>query len=199
MCKLIAVTNRKLCRGDFLGQIEILAEAGVDSIVLREKDLGEEEYEPLAIQVLDICREYRTECILHQNIGIAGILGQKKIHLSLPAAQKNKEALKGFQVVGVSTHSLEQVQEAEKCNASYVFFGHVFPTDCKKGVPPRGLHFLQEICHNASVPVYAIGGITPQNAAQAVKAGAAGVCVMSWGMQEEKSQIQSFVAACHRM
>ena len=102
-------------------------------------------------------------------------------------------------MVGISTHSLEQVQEAEKCNASYVFFGHVFPTDCKKGVPPRGLHFLEKICHNASVPVYAIGGITPQNAAQAVKAGAAGVCVMSWGMQEDRSQIQSFVAACHRM
>ena len=199
MCKLIAITNRKLCRGDFLGQIKILAEAGVDSIVLREKELGEEEYEALAIKVLDICREYKTECLLHQNIGIARKLGQAGIHLSLPAAQKNKDILRDFKVVGISTHSLEQVQEAEKCNASYVFFGHVFPTDCKKGVPPRGLHFLEKICHNASVPVYAIGGITPQNAAQAVKAGAAGVCVMSWGMQEDRSQIQSFVAACHRM
>ena len=121
MCKLIAITNSKLCRGDFLGQIKILAEAGVDSIVLREKELGEEEYESLAIKVLDICREYKTECLLHQNIGIARKLGQAGIHLSLPAAQKNKDILRDFKVVGISTHSLEQVEEAEKCNASYVF------------------------------------------------------------------------------
>lgn len=199
MCKLIAVTNRKLCRGDFLEQIKILAKAGADQIVLREKDLDEREYEALAVKVLSVCREYKSECVLHQNIAVAKRLGEPGIHLSLPAAQKHKEDLKNFKTAGISTHSLEQVREAERCNASYVFFGHVFPTDCKKGVPPRGLPLLQEICRKASIPVYAIGGISPHNAAQAAEAGAAGICVMSWGMQGSMEQIQSFVASCHRM
>jgi thiamine-phosphate pyrophosphorylase len=105
--------------------------------------------------------------------------------------------LADFALLGVSTHSVEQIQEACEIGASYVFYGHVFQTDCKKGVPPRGLELLQRMCAQADVPVYAIGGITPENAMQAVDAGAAGVCVMSWGMQENRETIQAFVQQCH--
>lgn len=199
MCKLIAITNRKLCQGDFLKQIQILAEARVDRIVLREKDLDERAYEALAKQVLAICREYQTECVLHQKIEAAKCLGAAKIHLSLPMAQKHREELKNFELVGISTHSLEQIQMAQDCNVDYVFYGHVFQTDCKKGVPPRGLSLLRQMCQYASVPVYAIGGISPENARQAIDAGASGVCVMSWGMQQRKEKIQEFVKACHGM
>ena len=192
MCKFIAITNRTLCKGDFLNQIKLLAKSSVDAIVLREKDLPEAEYEALAQKVNAVCQEYGTECILHQNVEVAKRLGVKKIHLSLPLAQKYRKELEWFEKVGVSTHSLEQIRQAQECSADYVFFGHVFATDCKKGVPPRGLAKLRDVCSGAKVPVYAIGGIEPDNAAQAIAAGAAGVCIMSYGMQASEKQIRDF-------
>ncbi len=192
MCKLIAITNRTLCKGNFLGQIELLAKAGVDAVVLREKDLTEKEYESLAKKVYAVCQKYGIDCILHQNVAVAKRMGVKKIHLSLPLAQKYQNELDWFDTVGVSTHSLEQIEEAQKCGADYVFFGHVFATDCKKGVSPRGTGQLQEMCSAAKVPVYAIGGITPENVDQAVHAGASGVCMMSYGMQASMEQIVAF-------
>lgn len=193
MCKVIAVTNRLLCQGDFLEQICILGRAGVDQIVLREKDLTESEYEQLAEKVLSICEGFPVTCSLHQNIQPARHLGAKSLHLSLPLAKKYQRDLEDFEWFGISTHSLEQLREAKEYGADYVFYGHVFATDCKKGMPPRGVYALQEICREAEIPVYAIGGISPENALQAVEAGAAGVCVMSWAMQQDEETIRAFV------
>ncbi len=193
MCKFIVVTNRTLCRGDFLEQIHAICLAGADKIILREKDLSEESYEELAEKVCSVCGNYNTELVLHQNISVSRRLGVKKIHLSVPALVEHFRELEGFEQIGVSVHSRQQLETAKKCGASYVFYGHVFQTDCKKGVPPRGSMALHEICEQAEVPVYAIGGISPENAAEALKAGADGVCVMSWGMQQSEAAMREFI------
>ena len=70
-----------------------------------------------------------------------------------------------------------------KCGATYLTAGHVFLTDCKKGVPARGLDFLADVCRAVNVPVYAIGGINDKNAGDCIQAGAAGVCMMSGYMR----------------
>ena len=197
MCKVIAVTNRMLCQRNFLEQIRILGRAGVDQIVLREKDLEESVYEELAKQVLSACKDVSVKCSVHQNIRVAKRLHVKNLHLSLPLAMENRQELEDFDWFGISTHSLEQLVEAQKCGADYVFYGHVFSTDCKKGVPSRGLPALREICKAAEIPVYAIGGISPENALWAVEAGAAGICVRSWGMQQSEEVIRAFVEKCH--
>ncbi|HEX2925559.1 MAG TPA: thiamine phosphate synthase, partial [Ruminiclostridium sp.] len=61
--------------------------------------------------------------------------------------------------------------------------GHIYETDCKKGVLPRGLSFLKEVCSSVSIPVFAIGGITKDRACETAATGASGVCVMSEAMQ----------------
>ena len=63
--------------------------------------------------------------------------------------------------------------------ASYVTGGHIFATDCKKGVPPRGLDFLKAVCSSVNIPVYAIGGINGDNINSVLNAGASGACIMS--------------------
>lgn len=50
-------------------------------------------------------------------------------------------------------------KEAEQLGASYLTAGHIYATDCKRGLPPRGLGFLKEVCREVSIPVYGIGGI----------------------------------------
>ena len=67
--------------------------------------------------------------------------------------------------------------------AAYLTAGHIFQTDCKMGVPPRGIRFLEEICENVSIPVFAIGGVKPGNLHQVQGAKAAGACMMSEYME----------------
>lgn len=190
MFKIIAVTNRKLCHIDFLEQIEILAKSEVDSIILREKDLSEEEYYDLAKNVLRICEKYNKECILHNFVGVAKMLGQSKIHLSLPMLEKHHKEVKNFEKVGVSIHSLEEVERAVTLGATYITAGHIFQTDCKKDLEPRGVSFLENICRGVGVPVYAIGGISKYNINLVKETGAKGACLMSSLMKAEANELK---------
>lgn len=199
MCKLIAITNRKLCKGDFLEQIDLLCKAGVDQIVLREKDLSEEAYLSLAKDVKEVCDTYQTPLFLHKFLHCYEKLPTAGIHLSVPDLVQYTEEIKGIPHIGVSTHSMEQVAVAKECGADYVFFGHVFETACKEGVPPRGVLQLEAICKGTSLPVYAIGGICGENISEVIKAGAKGACVMSFGMQAEEKQLRELVRICHEI
>ena len=84
-----------------------------------------------------------------------------------------------FSVIGASCHSVEQAQLAEKLGCTYITIGHIFPTDCKKDLAPRGTDFLKDICKSVSIPVYAIGGINSDNFSLVMNAGANGGCIMS--------------------
>lgn len=176
---MLAVTNRKLCRGPFLEQIEFLAGKHPAGIILREKDLTEPEYEELAGKVLDICSRHDTRCILHTWPEAARNLNCGCIHLPMKILENGKGTLDGFEQIGASVHSVEEAVCAYELGASYLTAGHIFRTDCKKGIPGRGLAFLNQVCTSVPIPVYGIGGITPGNADQVLAWGAAGYCVMS--------------------
>lgn len=183
----ICVTNRTLCRDDFLTRIDHIAKKGVaDAILLREKDLTEREYLELAEKVLSICKSHNRRCILHTYYKAAKELGCKEIHLPLPLLQKMREegAKQWFTTVGTSVHSLKQANLAMHLQADYMTAGHIFETDCKKGLPGRGLSFLSKVVCKSEVLVYGIGGISADNAGQIMETGAAGVCIMSGFMLE---------------
>lgn len=179
MFKIISVTNRHLCPDNFLHRIEQLACHGIDAVILREKDLPEVQYEYLAKKALQICDRYQVPCVLHHFTQVARNLGANRIHLSLPNLQSQPQVARQFATVGVSVHSLGEAQQAEALGATYLMAGHVFQTDCKKGLPPRGISFLEEICQKVALPVYAVGGISPANIGQVKSSGAAGGCLMS--------------------
>ena len=184
MSDLICITNRKLCSNNFSDQIEMIASAHPKAIVLREKDLSEKEYEQLARHVMQICQKHGTQCILHSFSNVATALGATAVHMPLPLLQKMTPQEKShFQIIGASCHSLEEAKEAQDLGCTYITAGHIFLTDCKKGLPGRGLPFLEEICKTVRIPVYAIGGISSQNIESVRKTGAAGACIMSGFMR----------------
>lgn len=186
MSDILCVTNRRLCSGDFLTQLEKIAKARPAGIILREKDLSEEEYMDLAGKVMKICTRAGVPCILHSFPAAARKLHAEAIHLPLDLFLAMDEGEKAsFRVIGVSCHSPEEAAAAEKHGATYISVGHIFDTDCKKGVPGRGLVFLEEVCKAAAIPVYAIGGISPENIETVRHAGAAGACIMSGLMRCE--------------
>ena len=186
MSDILCVTNRILCKEDFLARVEKIAANKPKGMILREKDLSEKEYKELAVKVIQICEKYDVPCILHSFVNAAIELGAEDIHLPLHILREMDAKTKdNFKIIGASCHSVEEAQEAERSGCTYITAGHVFVTDCKKGLAPRGLEFLQNVCKSVSIPVYAIGGISSENINAVRKVGAAGACVMSGLMRCE--------------
>ena len=186
----IAVTNRHLCEGDFLERIRQIAQGDeYNAILLREKDLSHEEYEELAGKVLKITNQEGKKCILHTDYRAALSLSHPFVHIPLSVmeqmSQKERKNLrKSVKEMSTSIHSLEQLKEAEAFSMDFVIAGHIFAFFCKKGLPPRGLSFLENICDNSEVPVYAIGGMTKEREPEVMRKGASGICIMSGCMRE---------------
>lgn len=186
---LICVTNRTLCREDFLNRIEQLATSHPAAILLREKDLAEAAYTELAEKVLCICKKCNTLCILHNYEHTAQTLHHPALHLPLPILRTLTETERmKYRILGSSCHSVEDAKEAAALGCTYITAGHIFDTDCKKGLPGRGVDFLRQVCSAVSIPVYAIGGICPENIEVVRSAGAAGACIMSSAMMCEDTE-----------
>ncbi len=192
--RLIAVTDRKYFfdREDpekaFFRQLERLFSLDLKAVVLREKDLGLEEYLRLAEKVKGIAGEgRRCRLILHQYPEAAEALGIDAVHLPLhilrELREKSPERLNGFRTVGTSVHSTEDAHIAVQCGASYLFAGNIYETTCKPGLEGRGLAWLKEVAGSVNIPVYGIGGITPGRMKEILETGAAGGCMMSGSMR----------------
>ena len=195
--KLNIISNRKLCENENLEkQIEkifsayqrkiILENFEIIALTLREKDLYKNEYLKLVEKIYPICQKYRIDLILHQNYDLN--LDKKykieEIHLSydnFKSLNKNirEELIKKYKRIGVSIHSLDEAKEVENLGATYVVAGHIFKTDCKKGLEPRGLNFIKELSSILTIPIFAIGGINQENSNLVLNSGAFGVCMMS--------------------
>lgn len=180
MCKkekhrLVCVTQRAACEGDFFRQMEAILSMKPARVILREKDLPLSEYEALARRLLPLCQ--RAGVPLTCNGPVPGwTLPGCGVQLSFANRDLRGTGECGF---GVSVHAPEEAAALIESPAAYLIAGHVFPTDCKKGVPARGLDFLRQVCESARQPVYAIGGITPERVPKVLQARAAGYCVMS--------------------
>lgn len=188
MFEIYCVTNRELCAGDFLTRIDEIAKSNISGIILREKSLCESEYTLLAKEVLSICKKHDANCILHTHVEAALSLNHRKIHLPLDVLKSTpKECLKRFDTIGASCHSLEDAKYAQSFICTYITAGHIFPTECKKGVPQKGTAFLKNICSNVDIPVFAIGGINKSNIKELENTGIFGFCVMGDAMKSENA------------
>ena len=195
--KLNIISNRKLCENENLEkQIKkifsayekkiILKNFEIVTLTLREKDLDKNEYLNLVEKIYPICKKYRIDLILHQNYDL-NLDKKYKIggfHLSyeiFKSLNKNirEKLIKKYKRIGVSIHSLEEARKVENLGASYVVAGHIFETDCKKGLEPRGLNFIKELSSILTIPIFAIGGINKENSNLVLNSGAFGVCMMS--------------------
>jgi thiamine-phosphate pyrophosphorylase len=177
-------------------KIAELAAAGVDWVQIREKDLSARELASLTRHALRIAANSSgksscaTRILINDRLDLAIAKRAAGVHLgerSLPTGEAKrlvesalrKQAVeKGF-LIGVSCHSLESARAAEDSGADYIFFGPVFPTPSKETFgPPQGTELLEQVCRGVTIPVLAIGGITPENAKTCRNAGAAGIAAI---------------------
>ena len=195
--KLNIISNRKLCENENLEkQIEkifstyekkiILENFEIVALTLREKDLNKNKYLKLIEKIYPICQKYKINLILHQNydLSLDDKYNIEEIHLSygiFKSLNENikAELIKKYKRIGVSIHSLNEAKEVESLGASYVVAGHIFETDCKKGLKPRGLKFVEDLSSTLTIPIFAIGGIDEKNSQSVIDSGAFSVCMMS--------------------
>jgi thiamine-phosphate pyrophosphorylase len=166
------VTDRR--QGDVVAHSIRAVADGVDIIQVREKDLSGTDLLDLVCRIRDAAAGTKTKVMVNGRLDIALIAGLDGVHLpgdGLPAAQVRPHV----GTLGVSCHSMEEAVQAERDGVDYIIFGPVFETPGKKAV---GIDALRRVTLSLKIPVLAIGGITAENTAAAIDAGAAGIAAI---------------------
>lgn len=185
--RFIAVTNRALCTQPFLEQVKRVVACSPHALILREKDLDDASYAALAREVLALCEQANVPCFVHGRPHIAEALRCPRLHLPLAQLEalvrERPDALRPFSELSVSCHSEQDARQAERLGATRLILGTIFETDCKPGLAGAGVGLVRAACNATSLPVFAIGGVTPERLPALLEAGAAGGCMMSGFMR----------------
>src|SRR5881394_849788 len=146
---------------------------GVDIVQLREKELGREEIERSAQTFRRICDTYSALFIVNDDPYLAQSCDADGVHVGQDdaAAAEAREVLGPEAIIGLSTHSEEQLAASAEQPVDYVSVGPVWETPTKAGRPGVGLGLVEHAAANAPHPFFAIGGIDPTNAPDVVAAG----------------------------
>lgn len=179
MLKILAITNHALVSTNYWDRLEKIVASPIDSIILREKTLSEDDYAEYAQRLLKLCNIHDKTCILHNFGKVAVRLHIPRFQCSLSYLESHSSLLYYMTNLGVSVHTVAEAKRAEELGATYIMASHVFPTSCKKDMPPIGVDTVREICQAVSIPVYALGGINLETITQLRDIPITGVALMS--------------------
>jgi thiamine-phosphate pyrophosphorylase len=196
--RLMFITNRKLSVRPLSEIVESACASGVKLVQLREKDLNGKSLYELAVQLREVTSRHDAKLFINDRLDIALAVNADGIVIpETGLAVQTVKKIKPEFLVGRSVHSIDGAREAEASGADFLIAGHIFETPSKPNALPRGLALLHEISSTVKIPVFAVGGITPENARQCTQSGAFGVAAMSSVMQSAdiSKTIQAFQAA----
>ncbi len=154
---------------------------GARIIQLRDKHHSKGELLAIAQKLKDLCHKSDALLIINDHLDIALAADADGLHIGqtdLPLSVVRRE-LPIDKIVGCSTTTLAQAQEAEAEGADYIAVGSIFPSPTKGSTTVVGLEGLRQIRHGISIPLVAIGGINKDNIAQVMAAGADSAAVIS--------------------
>ncbi|MCZ2822921.1 MULTISPECIES: thiamine phosphate synthase [unclassified Modestobacter] len=185
--RLLVLTDRTQCRGSLTATVATAVDAGARAVVLREKDLPLAERARLATELQALLAPVGGVLVW---AGAAGSAGRAAVHLS--AADPLPTPRPGW--LGRSCHTAVELARARAEGCDHAFLSPVFLTASKPGHGPAlGLTGLAELVPHGP-PVYALGGIGPEDVAGCLAAGARGVAVMG-GVMRDPSSVRDHLAA----
>lgn len=194
---LVFITDRRLACDDLSARVEKILAAGAGYVMLREKDLKEDELTGLAEVLAKVCEKHGRWLIVNGSLKAA--LAAGAFGLQLPFSRIDEARAAGYERIrlGVSVHSLAEALAAKEAGADWLLAGHVYASCCKEGLPGRGTVFIKEIREATALPVWAVGGLRPNNIGPVFAAGARAVCVRSALMQspDPEALTASYLAA----
>lgn len=151
--------------GDHVDIIKAACQAGARVVQYRDKRSDKKALLENAREIREITSRYGSLFVVNDHLDVALIAGADGVHLGqddLAVRDARRVAPPHF-IVGCSTHSLEQAQEAERQGADYIGIGPVFPTPTKGDYRPIGVSVVAQVLGAVSIPVVAIGGLTLEN------------------------------------
>ncbi len=181
--RLVVITDRGLAHPrDILDVVAAALAAGAPAIQLRDKAAGARELAEQARALLDLTRAHEALLFVNDRLDVALAVGADGAHLGpddLPVAAARAVAPPPF-LLGFSTDTEREARRAERAGADYIGCGAVFGTTTKAEAASEriGVERLDEVARAVSIPVVAIGGITPRNAALVAATAAAGIAVV---------------------
>ena len=202
---IMGITNRKLCI-NLYEQINKIAKSKLDYLIIREKDLDNIKLAELVLEIKRRLKNTNIKIIINTNVEIAkqtnadGIqlsfknfiemtsgsyTGNTKKYIEIDDHYNKSKKYEIYKLIGVSIHSFEEGIEAYKLGADYLLYGHVFETDCKKDISPRGTKDIEKLSKNIDIPIIGIGGISKDNFGKVINSGADGIAIMSSLMKDK--------------
>ncbi|MEH7798065.1 thiamine phosphate synthase [Bacillus safensis] len=189
-----------------LDVVKVAIQGGITMFQFREKGekaLQGEEKKQLARQIQALCQEANVPFIVNDDVQLAIDLDADGVHVGQEDTNaKDVRERIGNKILGVSTHNLDEVKQAMKDGADYVGMGPVYPTETKKDTRSvQGVSLITEVRrHGLQIPIVGIGGITYDNAAPVIQAGADGISIISAISQsadpkKAAEELKSLVAA----
>jgi len=179
---LYVILDRAAAAGrDLVEILDAVVAGGARMVQLREKTWPSGQLLPLAETLRARCRQAGVTFVMNDRVDLALVLEADGVHLGqddLPPSLA-RPLLRPGMILGVSTHSVEQARRAQAAGADYVAVGAMFPTQTKPDFELVGPALIRAVRREVRMPLVGIGGITPQNAGEVIRAGADGVAVIS--------------------
>ena len=181
---LYLITNRHQVPAghNLISVIESALQGGVKAVQLREKDLSAAELLPLAQELRTLTHQYHALLLINDHVDVALAVEADGVHLGGHSRPTDlvRRLVGAEMLIGVSTHGRDEVRTASEQGADFVTFGPVYATPSKAAYgAPQGLAALADACRNCHLPVFALGGITPERVAEVRTAGAHGIALIS--------------------
>ena len=153
---------------------------GADIVQLREKELGRDEIERAAGTFRRVADTFSALFVLNDDPELARICDADGVHVGQDdvAAEQAREVMGPDAIVGLSTHSEEQIAASAERPVDYISVGPIWETPTKEGRPGVGLDLIRHAAADAPHPFFAIGGIDTSNAGEVVAAGAERLCAV---------------------
>ena len=161
-------------------RVDAALRGGADIVQIREKTLGRREIERSAATVRRLCDTYSALFIINDDPELARSVDADGVHVGQDdMAVEDARALLGPDaIIGLSTHSEEQIRASADLPVDHISVGPIWETPTKQGRPAVGLDLIRFAAREAPHPFFAIGGIDPSNVAEVVAAGAERLCVV---------------------